>query len=598
MSQRFRLWLIAGGPWVDALGYGSALVVALALQSWPGFQYAEWKLYDQSLKLLRSFAPQPVLNDVVIVAADEASFTAFDEPFALWHGRIGALIDAMVVAQPAVLVLDMVLPSKSFDSVVPGIDHRLLEPLLRARGKLKLVVAQTVDDDLRPRAIFAPYVSLIGAPNVASAVLCLDEDSVVRRVLPGPCDDTSASAGTEPQGLAQRAAVLLDAPPRGRGLIDYRRGDPFTTVSMAQVLRWHADGDVDALRRSFAGKPVMVGVVLPLEDRLRAPVPLLAAEPGNTRLPGVLLHAQVLRSILNHGYLRAAPPALVWALTALACLCWFGHGFRKDLTYWTLFAMLPALGLYALWLGSLMAPAALLVSAKLAYVSRQSLEWMRLTHQRKRLAQAFAGHINPQLLRQVLASDADQAAGPMSPHVQPATVLWLQIPTVQTQAGDPQADSALRELSVLFDVVQQAVQDAGGMVDRFQGTGVAAYFGAPLPLRNHARAALEAALEILRPRAHHDAAAAGSPLAELLPRLRVGIATGPVLTGQAPMRHARPFVMAGPAAQMAVDLAALASQAPGSGQVLVSDATALAVGHTRLRALGPAYPAVHVLDLR
>ena len=129
--RQVRLWLIAGGPRVGIAGYVGVLLVALLVQSWAGFQYAEWKLYDQSLKLLRHVTHQPVANDVVIIAADEASFRAFDEPFALWHKRLGALVDAMVVAQPSVVGMDIVLPAKSFNAVVPDIDRSLMLPLLQ-----------------------------------------------------------------------------------------------------------------------------------------------------------------------------------------------------------------------------------------------------------------------------------------------------------------------------------------------------------------------------------------------------------------------------------------------------------------------------------
>ncbi|MBC7436842.1 MAG: CHASE2 domain-containing protein [Bdellovibrionales bacterium] len=583
-----RMWLIAGGPQVAALGYAAVLLAALALQSWPGFQYAEWKLYDQSLKLLRSLTHQPVTNDVVVIAADEESFRAFDEPFALWHKRLGALVDAMVVAQPAVVGLDIVLPAKSFEAVLPGIDRELMVPLLRARGKLKLVVAQTLDDDLRPRPIFPGFTALIGQEQLASALVCFDEDSVVRRVMSAQC----GSAGDH-QGLAQRMGGLLGAPARGTGLIDFRTGDPFTTISMAQVLRWQAEGNTQKLKDTFGGKPVLVGVVLPLEDRLRVPVGLFAAEPGNSRIPGVMLHAQILRSILNNGFIQSVPRWLVSALTALVCLCWFGYGFKKNLVYWTLFLMLPAIGLYALWLGYALSPAALLVSAKLAYVARQGLEAMRLSHQRSRLTQAFAGHVNPRLLQRVLASDLHQGAGELAPQRQQATVMWVQIPEHNPVLTGGAADAALRSLSRYFDAVQQAVQRTGGMVDRFQGTGVLAYFGAPLPLRNPARAALEAALAITR--SHPAWGVAVTQEGGALPLLSIGIATGPVVTGQAPMKNSSPFVVVGEPVDEAVRLAMQAAQAASAAQangskepvqVLVSAATAAAVGGAGLTPIG------------
>ncbi|MES2945999.1 MAG: adenylate/guanylate cyclase domain-containing protein [Pseudomonadota bacterium] len=586
--KHFRLWLIAGGPQVGALGYIGVLLVALAVQSWPGFQYAEWKLYDQSMQLLRKITHQPVANDVLIIAADEESFRAFDEPFALWHKRLGALVDAMVVAQPSVLGLDIVLPAKSFNSVIPDIDRELMLPLLRARGKLKLVVAQTLDEDLKPRAIFPGFVALIGAQQLASAVVCFDDDSVVRRVMAAQCGAGTGKEAddTYPQSLAERMATELGTPRRGQGLIDFRTGDAFTTISMAQVLKWHADGEVQKLQSVFAGKPVLVGVVLPLEDRLRIPVPLFAAEPGNTRVPGVMLHAQILRSALNHGYIKTVPRWLVSALTALVCLCWFGYGFKKNLVYWLLFAMLPAIGLYALWLGYALSPAALLLSAKLAYVARQSLEAMRLSHQRSRLTMAFAGHVNPRLLQRVLASDLSKGVGELATQRQQATVMWVQISAQNTSMDSAQPEAALASLSVYFDAVQKAVQRSGGMVDRFQCTGVLAYFGAPLPLQHPTRAALEAALAISR---SHPVWGEALRTADAgLPRLCIGIAAGPVLTGQVAMHKSSPFVVVGEPVDQAVQLSTLAEklQQPGKPPgvcVLVSEKAAASVGHTGLQ---------------
>ncbi len=574
--RHFELWLIAGGPKVGALGYIAVVVAALALQSWPGFQYAEWKLYDESLKLLRKMTYQPVATDVIIIAVDEESFRAFDEPFALWHKRLGALVDAMVVAQPGVVGFDIVLPSKSFDSVVPGIDRELMLPLLRARGKLNLVVAQTLDEELRPRLIFPGFAALIGAQQLASALVCFDEDSVVRRVMSSKCGGTG-----DHQGLAERMGSLLGAPVRGPGLIDFRTGDAFNTISMAQVLRWHAQGNAAKLREAFGGKAVLVGVVVPLEDRLRVPVDMYAAEPGNTRIPGVMLHAQILRSILNHGYIQTVPRWVVAALTAVVCLCWFGYGFKKNLVYWTLFAMLPAIGLYALWLGFALSPAALLVSAKLAYVARQSLESMRLAHQRARLTQAFAGHVNPRLLQRVMASDLHNGVSELAPRRHSATVMWVEIPEHNPQLTTAPPEVALRSLSRYFDAVQQAVQRSGGMVDRFQGTGVLAYFGAPLPLRNPARSALEAALAITRSHRSWGTAVAGDTGA--LPKLSIGIATGPVVTGQAPMKKSNPFVVVGEPVDQAVRLAAQAATGDAQVRVLVSAQTAEAVGEAGLQ---------------
>lgn len=559
----FKAWLIAGGTRVDLLGYLVILALALGLQQQSDFQYAEWKLYDQSLRALRALTHAPVANDVVIVAADEASFTAFDEPFALWHKRLGALIDAMNAAQPAALGLDIVLPAKSYEDVVPGIDRELMAPLLQARGRLKLIVAQTLDEQLRPRAIFPGYVAMLGSDKLGSALLCHDEDSVVRRAMLPECGDTAQP------GLAARMAAALGAPARTGGLIDFRYGQPFPTVSLAEVLRWHDGGEVGRLRAAFAGKVVMVGVVLPLEDRLKAPVALLAAEPDNRRIPGVLMHAQILRSMLNHGFIQPVPPGLVALLTAVVCLSWFGHGFRKNLIYWSLFALLPLGGLYALWLGHALPPAALLVSAKLAYAARQALEGMRLRHQRKRLTEAFAGHVDTRLLQRVLSGDAERAG--LRPERVAITVLAARLPASHPAWDGVEPERAGAALAGHYADARTAIERAGGMVERFQGNHILAYFGAPLPARQPARAALEAALAMSR--AHAARAGADTP------KLGIGIASGQALAGQVNLPGASPYIVLGDVVERAIALASAETPPINIGtRVLADPATAGAVG--------------------
>jgi adenylate cyclase len=581
-----KRWLIAGGPRVDITGYLVVLIIALGVQQQSGFQHAEWKLYDQSLRWLRTLTQSTVANDVIIIAADEASFTAFDEPFALWHKHLGALIDAMRSAEPAVVGLDIVLPAKSYEAIVPGIDRELMAPLLNARGKLKLIVAQTLDEKLRPRAVFPGYVALLGSEHLASALLCYDDDSVVRRAMLPECGDNALHAG-----LAERMATELGAPARAGGLIDFRHGLPFPTISMAEVLRWHADGDSARLRAAFAGKAVLVGVVLPLEDRLKAPVDLLASEPENRRIPGVLMHAQILRTLLNHGFIQAVPAWLVAVFTGVACLSWFGYGFRKNLIYWSLFALLPLLGFYALWLGHALPPAALLVSAKLAYAARQALEAMRQKHQRKCLTEAFAGHVDGRLLNRLIA--AQDTPTDLQPARQAISVLWARLPASHPAWNQADPGAAGAALAGYYALARSAIERAGGMVERFHGNSVLAYFGAPLPLRQPERAALEAALAMTR---QHADWAAQLPAA---PALGIGIATGEALVGQVGLTGAQPYVVLGEVVERAAALATAATPPNlGGARVLADPASAGGVEGRALEATESAGQPAYLMTAR
>src|SRR5690606_20941896 len=94
---------------------------------------ADLRLLDLQFNLLREQGPRPVDVDVVIVGIDVGTVSAFPEPLALWHRHLARFLEAMAVAQPAAVGLDIVLPERSYDAVAPGYDGALLRGLLEAR---------------------------------------------------------------------------------------------------------------------------------------------------------------------------------------------------------------------------------------------------------------------------------------------------------------------------------------------------------------------------------------------------------------------------------------------------------------------------------
>ena len=567
-----RQWLrvIDGGRTVNVLGHVLVLAVTLGVAAWPQFRYVEWKLYDMGMQLLREHAPRQAAVDVVVIGADEASFAAFDEPLALWHRRIGAVIAAMTVAEPAVVGLDIVLPAKSFDAVVPGIDRELMRALLTARGRVPVVLGESVDDALQPRPLFAGFAGLVGSQQIGSVLLCLDDDGVVRRVMGTGC---ASNPNEEQAGLAQRMAAFLGAPARGTGLIDYRVGGLIPVVSMVDVLKWHAEGDHARLKKTFAGKAVFLGITLPLEDRLGASVPLSADEPALTRVPGVMVHAQVLRTLTSGGFVQQWPRGLDVLATAVVCLLWFVKAKWRTAIYFSTFLLLPLLGLYLLWLGYASSMAMLLFAAQLAYGGRRSLDGLRDRHERLRLRRAFAGHVSNDQLRLLSQTALVGGGTPHRTHEQVA-VLHLMLQPERGMA-DP---GAWRGLAWHYAAFRAAVQRHGGMVERLSGLELVASFNLLLPATEPARHALEAALQVRRARdtAPAEAVAIASSM---------GLASGTVHAGFLKLPDAQPWVLFGPALAEAREAAV---QAAGRGQpceVLVHAQLARSVGGQSLEPL-------------
>ncbi len=300
--------------------------------------WLDQKILDWQFQTLRKHYPRPVQNDAVVVGIDEDAFKALREPFALWHPHLGKFLHAMAQAKPAVLGMDIVLPDRSYHFLVPKYDQPLLQGLMAAKADTPLFLAQTVDENGQLRNIFPPYVSVAGKDSLASVMVCLDDDGVSRRFDRATCPTLELNAT-----LAEKMAARMGAHHAEHGLVDFAIGDDFTYIPFTQVLVWFDQQDEQRLASAFRDRPVLLGVILPFLDRLTLPVPLMQKEPLNLRAPGVLLHAQALRSLLSNGLIRPLPEIYLLMLTAMASLFWF---FRHSL------AKLACLVAFSLALGA------------------------------------------------------------------------------------------------------------------------------------------------------------------------------------------------------------------------------------------------------
>jgi len=150
-----------------------------------------------------------------------------------------------------------------------------------------------------------------------------------------------------------------------------------------------------------------------------------------------------------------------------------------------------------------------------------SLEKKRLRDQQKELVRRFASS--------EVADDLQQTGFALGGrHVQ-ASVLFCDIRgfTPLTESQPP--DATIELLNSFYTLMFDAVSGHGGIVSQIAGDGLMAIFGAPLPLADHADAAVRTGIEMQQMIAlfNADQAAAGAPTI----RIGVGIASGEMVAG-------------------------------------------------------------------
>jgi adenylate cyclase len=163
---------------------------------------------------------------------------------------------------------------------------------------------------------------------------------------------------------------------------------------------------------------------------------------------------------------------------------------------------------------------------------------------------SFASYVPRDLVRAVLASGQEAR---LSGEVKQLTVYFSDLAGFTTLAETRRPDELVKFLGEYFDDMSMIIAEEKGTLDKYLGDGIMAFWGAPMPVADHAARACVAALR------------SQQRLEELTPEgvklsARIGIATGDVLVGNIGSRERLNYTVMGDTANLSARLESLNKQ--------------------------------------
>lgn len=563
------------------------------------------------------FGPQavPQLSHAVVIAIDEATYRTppFSEtPQAAWPPILAPVLNA-IAAEAAVVGFDVVYPT-TLDAFQRGFERDFLIAMRNAARVDRLVLGKVQHSELPILPHASQQVAVGGGRNIRALNVFEDPDGIIRRV---PLEFTTADGGRE-TGLAaelaqRRAGAVLNRDARGSYTLGSRRiatdaggnilvgfntgaGD-VPSYSLADLQACAAAGNTGYFRQHFAGRVVLVGTVLDVEDRRLTSKRLVTAADGanppppcilprpqpsphvRDSIPGVFIHAAAINNLLDGAELKEWPVAGLFTAALLVALASGLAVFYLPLLPGIAAALgggllLPFMAALLLRHGNAMPWLNIAVALLLVVGATIAYRFMVADRDKRLIARLFSLYLPAAMVERMVASGRLPGLGGEEREV---TILFSDIAGFTSIAESCTPAELVQALNGYFSTMTAIIEGHGGFVDKYIGDAIVAVFGAPLNDPKHAAHALRAALH-MRDALRRDPerfAVKGRVL-----NTRIGLNTGRALIGNIGSPRRFNYTAMGDAVNLAARLEGANKQYGTT--ILASEMTMLAAGGTVL----------------
>lgn len=472
---------------LHSLGLGIIIAVFYTLLFLTGF-LSMWQ--DRSADT--QFLPRAPHKDIVIIGIDDKSIQAIGRwP---WKRTVHAQLLEKLGKNPIIIGYDVSFPESSN----PDDDAKLAQAITKTRRTVLPIEAGIVSFDGKittVRRILQPIQMFNDVADVGIVNTVAGSDSVTRHI-PAFSFNDNQQQDEHFAVVISRAYLLAKGKPDPTKLIKTENGlmrinyagkpDTFPIYSFVDVMNGSISPD------AFKNKIVLVGATaINLHDNQ-----ITAVSAGHP-MSGVEIHANAIQTILQNKYLvdenKLMTIATIWIISLLTCVL---MAFIPILPA-TIIVILSVIA-YLIYsfisfdhgtIRNIVFPVFAIITS---YVALALYRYFVEYNQRRFLRKAFSLYVSPAVLDEIINHPQALSLGGTRREM---TVFFADIAGFTSISERVPPDELSFMLNQYLTRVSQIIFAHKGVIDKFMGDAIMAFWNAPLYDKNHALNACKVALE-------------------------------------------------------------------------------------------------------
>ncbi|WP_298769090.1 CHASE2 domain-containing protein [uncultured Fibrobacter sp.] len=289
--------------------------------------------------------------------------------------------------------------------------------------------------------------------------------------------------------------------------------------------------------------------------------------PNEENFAAVLIHANIIKNILEDDYLTILSEKyqqIIVILLALICL-FLGLYFKSYISV-SISILLMGIYTYVAYRyfegGLYIGVSKQLLSILLTSVTALAVQFYFENKEKSFINNAFKQYISPELIDAMVDQEIMPTLGGEKSNITAYFTDIASFSTFSEKIGDP--SKLVELLNEYLTAMTDTLLSNKGTLDKYEGDAIIAFFGAPMPLPNHAQNACDSAIDMqnklrdLRKKWAHEGDKWPKVVHDM--HMRIGINSGDIVTGNMGSTMRKNYTMMGDAVNLAARLESAAKQ--------------------------------------